>query len=262
MRIFITIILLAISLKSYSQTNATELSNLNYPISVTEVEENVIYNRSAQSWSLAENSGVPSHACQVFDSISGSSWWESDNVNGIRMYENIFSTGLNANCVRWTGADFTNAYPCATPATEFKISYFADNAGQPGALFAGPFTGTPSQRNYLPLQGHNPKEYIINHPNIELQPGTIYWISIEAQLTAPCHWMWNASSPDGDNVSWLERYNSNLAGVYPGNMAVCVYGELDPIPTVSEWGLIFFALSLLSLSAVLLYRKERKSVVV
>lgn len=111
-----------------------------------------------------------------------------------------------ATSVCWWGVYLTNPQG-APPVDEVKITYFADNAGRPGAPLAafvqGQTIGSPTRQDVgLDFDGtFHIFESVVSHPPVPVTSGTKYWVAITN--SGGTDWGWNRSLV-GDGQCWRD----------------------------------------------------------
>jgi hypothetical protein len=113
------------------------------------------------------------------------------------------------------GVSFAGYYRLATsqsagtaPASQtFEVRFLSDNGGVPGALFAGPFTVTPTAtpNGTFGNPAATVNDYVATLPmGVAVQGGTCYWLEIHNTNTAGQRWYWLGAGPiPGDTISYF-----------------------------------------------------------
>ncbi len=120
-------------------------------------------------------------------------------------YDNFsLGSGTTLTQVTWTGGFYNPQTPGTI--TNWTVSFYANNGGQPGALL-GSFTGPNNQTNArTDLQGNPIFDYSENF-SFAAAGGTEYWLSVVPDLAFPPQWGWTSSS-QGDGVSWQNYFGT------------------------------------------------------
>ncbi len=140
-------------------------------------------------------------------------------------YDNfILAKNSTITTVQWTGGFFNP--DTEVPITSFNISFYANNAGVPGALLssyniAGNANETPAGPDGtagLPFSYSDPVSFTA-------AANTEYWMSIVATVPFPPQWGWVTSSGAGDSAGDGRSYATYFAASAP--MATDLAFELD-----------------------------------
>jgi hypothetical protein len=141
------------------------------------------------------------------------------NVSGYgnfaTMYDNFTLGSTNAiDEVLWTGTYWNPASP--GPILQFTLTFWPDNAGQPGAvaLYSAVIPGTGNETFLLSPATYG-YDVLLTSPFVATG-GTTYWLSIVPALGWPPQWGWNVGT-GGDGISYQDfqgnrgSYNFDLA---------------------------------------------------
>lgn len=148
----------------------------------------------------------------------GSSVRFSDDGTAFRSYDSFSLTeAAGVERVGWSGLWLDLNSPVPAPAgpqdaAGWEVAFFADNAGQPGALLSSQsLLAANVQSTYLGTsvfsvgQQYNVNyySYLVDLPLIvDLSPGTPYWLSVYATGgSAPQNFAWLGAT-GGDGFSW------------------------------------------------------------
>lgn len=108
--------------------------------------------------------------------------------NFATMYDDFrFGTGQVITDVHWTGG-FFNGTPAAI--SSFRIAFYADNAGQPGAsLYAATIAGNANQTSLGTVGGFPFASYSVDlTTEFNAAANTSYWVSIVPDMAFPPQW--------------------------------------------------------------------------
>jgi len=144
--------------------------------------------------------------------------------NFATVYDN-FTLGSTANVteVLWTGEYFNPASQGVI--TGWTINFYADNAGQPGALASTTFVSGTGGESFL--NGNPEFTYDISGLNFVATGGTQYWLSVVPDLGFPPQWGW-ATGTGGDGVSYQDFFGSRSS--LGSDMAFELRGAAVPEP--------------------------------
>ena len=167
--------------------------------------------------------------------------------NFATVYDN-FTLGLNSTVtdVEWTGGYFNP--PSQGPITQWTVSFYGDNAGQPGGVLSTQtFAGTGSETflgNYggFPIYTYGVD---LNTP-FNAAAGTQYWLSVVPDLAFPPQWGW-ASGTGGDGISYQDFFGGRSQ--LTTDMTFSLTGTTVPEPT---------SLSLLGIGILGVVRRLRR----
>jgi len=185
---------------------------------------------SALALATLSNVGAVVLYNQPFDGTGNAYSSQNDTTGGLgnfaTVYDNFALGGnSNVNNVMFTGEYFNP--PAQGNITAFTISFYANNAGQPGGLlqsfnvpgtgnetFLGNFNGFPAYTYSVNLAG-----------GFNALAGTTYWMSVVPDVGFPPQWGWS-SGLNGDGVSYQDFFGNrsqlaaDLAFTLNGNAAV------------------------------------------
>ncbi len=109
--------------------------------------------------------------------------------------------------VCWWGAYLSGQEKCDAVETDaFEITYYQNDDGLPGPVVAGPFRQSQGtlgvtgrvQTDEVLLNGIIEYEYHAQHPAVEVDAGTCYWLEIKNLLGGGCEWYWCVARPADD----------------------------------------------------------------
>lgn len=129
--------------------------------------------------------------------------------------------------VCWYGfyINFSGPFDCSPGAgDDFSITYYADAAGAPGAVHAGPFAVTASAARTGQIIGTSigavaEYGYEATHAPVPVLENECYWIEIQNDVTTSCYWLWS-TAPAGDELSYQDTGSGFAAKDY--DLAYCL----------------------------------------
>lgn len=167
--------------------------------------------------------------CQPWD--GGSNLFSSQNDtntfgNFATVYDNFtLSRRYSIESLHWVGGYFNP--PNQGPITQWTATFYLDNAGQPGAAFAGVVqAGTGGETFVGNVNGFPIYVYWLYFNDIVVTPGT-YWVSVVPDLGFPPQWGW-ASGTGGDGISYQDFFGGRSQ--LPFDMAFALDGRAIPEP--------------------------------
>jgi hypothetical protein len=169
------------------------------------------------------------------------------NGNFAAMYDDFTLGSTNAiDEVLWVGAYFNP--PNQGPILQFTLTFWANNAGLPGAsLYSDVIVGTGNE-SFLGNAGGFPSyqyDVSLTSPFVATG-GTPYWLSIVPNLGYPPQWGW-ASGTGGDGIAYQDFFSTRTQA---GNdLAFQLNGEPTGIPEPVSLALAGTALVLLGFVA-------------
>lgn len=107
------------------------------------------------------------------------------------------------------------------PITGWNVSFYADNAGQPGSLLANfAFSGNGGE-TFLQNDNIGDPVYLYTaNLNFSAAGGTTYWLSVVPDLSFPPQWGWTTSL-QGDGVSYQDFFGARSAN--PNDLSFALY---------------------------------------
>ena len=142
-------------------------------------------------------------------------------------YDNFtLGSATNINLVYWAGGYF-NPQSQGT-ITAWTVSFYADNAGQPGGLLstfniAGNANETFVQNDVL----GDPIYFYHTGISFNAAAGTQYWLSVVPDVAFPPQWGWTSSST-GDGISYQDFFGHRLTN--PTDLAFALYTQQTTTP--------------------------------
>ena len=146
---------------------------------------------------------------QPFD-MTGNAYSSQNDTNGLGNFATVYDnftlgTANNVTEVQWTGEYFNP--PAQGPITAWTITFYADNAGQPGAALASTNVAGTGGETFLGTFGGFPTytyDVVLSSP-FAAAAGTQYWISEIPDLGFPPQWG-NSSGTGGDGISFQDFF--------------------------------------------------------
>lgn len=155
---------------------------------------------------------------------------QDDNTGGFgnfaTMYDNFTLGSTNAiDEVLWTGTYWNPSSPGTL--LQFTLTFWPDNAGQPGAvaLYSAVIPGTGNETLILSPATYG-YDVSLTSPFVATG-GTPYWLSIVPTVGYPPQWGWNVGT-GGDGISYQDFMGSRNS--VPYDMAFQLNGEATGIP--------------------------------
>ena len=168
------------------------------------------------------------------------------NGNFATAYDN-FTLGSTAavTSINWQGGYYNGG---SAPISSFALTFYADNAGQPGAAVATETVSGNANQTFVGSSGGLTYENYSAAfaPSFTATAGTKYWLSIVPNLGFPPQWGWN-SGTGGDGAAFQEFFGAPSA--VANDLAFGLKGTpAAAAPEPSEYaGLGFAAFGLLAL---------------
>jgi len=190
----------------------------------------------------------PDENCQ--DAVVGGTYATSDTLSGFKVAED-FQAGESGQItnVCWNGAElgFIDGAFASCPNVDgeghpFRVTYYADAGGIPGAVIGGPFTANPEFEKLDELSfGGNIAglfRYSFDHDAVSVNAGDCYWVEIvKVTPEGGCRHLWGPSSQgNGRYAQVAETGNYEFTSIVEGtDRNFCVNIELgdpnDCVPT-------------------------------
>jgi hypothetical protein len=155
----------------------------------------------APAWAQDPCVGVPNVViCHTFDQ-TGNLFSSQNDVGNFGNFATVYDNFTLApgtltpiTTMEWVGGYFNP--PAQGPITGWTITFWNDNAGQPGSQnYKATIVGTGNETFLGNFGGFPVYKYstaILNAQN--LNPGTQYWVSVVPDLTFPPQWGWASAS--------------------------------------------------------------------
>jgi len=149
-----------------------------------------------------------------------------NDTNGLgnfaTVYDN-FTLGSSAtiNNVQWIGSYFNP--PTQGPITAWTLTFYADNAGSPGAALATFNVNNNANETFLQFDNFGDPTYSYSmNVNFAALAGTQYWLSVVPDLGFPPQWGWETGT-GGDGSAWQCFFGA--CGPIPNDMAFTLNGS-------------------------------------
>jgi hypothetical protein len=142
----------------------------------------------------------------------------SDYGSDWKRYENVWGLGQPVCGVHWwgEGADDQLA-ACIKDPDQFEITFYVDEAGEPGAVACGPYLVTPEKVS-AGSPGWVYYYRAVVAPCCELASG---WVSIVGlDHGQNCHFWWRCAESDG--VSWAEDLDGGSRSQSTLDLSLCL----------------------------------------
>ena len=173
--------------------------------------------------------GVPNEIyCQPWD--GGANFYASQNdTNGFGNFATVYDNFTlkktwDVESFHWVGGYFNP--PNQGPITAWTLTFYADNAGQPGNPIAtGSFAGNGGETFITSANGFPTYVYWLYFQSFNLGPGT-YWASVVPDLGFPPQWGWATGT--GTDPGYQCFFSS--CGLTGSGFAYAVDGKAIPEP--------------------------------
>lgn len=211
--------------------------------------------------SLMIVAAAPAIAGSVFNTPSSLLYAQNTNFNGAfssqndtnglgnfaTVYDNFtLATGANIDTVEWVGSYFNP--PQQGPITAWTVSFWADNAGQPGGLIQSFNIAGNGSETFLQNDNVGDPTYLYTEAvNFNAAAGTQYWLSVVPDLGFPPQWGWEIGT-GGDSSSYQDFFGTRS---HLGNdLSFAVFGTSASVPEPLSLGLMGAGLAALGLAKV------------
>lgn len=129
------------------------------------------------------------------------------------------STAVNA--VEWIGGYFNPQ--SLGPISQWTVSFYADNAGQPGGLLSSFVIAGNGGETFLQLDALGDPTYLYTATvAFNAAAGTQYWLSVVPDLAFPPQWGWTTSS-QGDGISYQDFFGSRSSN--PTDLSFALFAQ-------------------------------------
>jgi len=137
-------------------------------------------------------------------------------------YDNFtLGSATNINLVYWAGGYF-NPQSAGT-ITAWTVNFYADAAGQPGALISSFAVAGNANEAFVQNDVLGDPVYFYNTGiNFNAAAGTQYWLSVVPDLAFPPQWGWTSSST-GDGISYQDYFGTRSSN--PTDLAFALYTQ-------------------------------------
>ena len=147
---------------------------------------------------------------QPFDG-TGNAYSSQNDTNGLGLFAQVYDNFTLGSTNTVTNVQFTGEYfnpPQQGPITGFTVNFYADAAGQPGALLQSTHVNGTGGETFLCNCGGFPTfTYSINIAGFTANAGTQYWLDVYPDLGFPPQWGWS-SGTGGDGISYQDFFGS------------------------------------------------------
>jgi hypothetical protein len=135
-------------------------------------------------------------------------------------YDNFtLGTATAINQVQWVGGYFNPQM--LGPITAWTVSFYSDNAGQPGGLLASFAIGGNGGETFLQNDVLGDPNYLYTAAvSFGAAAGTPYWLSVVPDLAFPPQWGWQQSS-QGDGISYQDFFGTRSSN--PTDLAFSLF---------------------------------------
>ena len=135
-------------------------------------------------------------------------------------YDNFTLGATTAiNQVQWVGGYFNPQ--SLGPISQWTVSFYADNSGQPGGLLAAFVIAGNGGETFLQNDVLGDPNYLYTGAvNFSAAAGTQYWLSVVPDLTVPPQWGWGQSS-QGDGISYQDYFGTRSSN--PTDLAFALF---------------------------------------
>jgi hypothetical protein len=191
--------------------------------------------------------------CQGFDG-TGNAYSSQNDTNGLgnfaTVYDNFTIAGsgqISLDSVHWVGEYFNP--PNQGPITAWTVTIWNDAAGQPGTTFYVQHDQGTDGETFLGNFGGFPTYiYWSMLPDVLLNTGTQYWLSVVPDLGFPPQWGWS-SGTGGDGISYQDFFGvrSQLAA----DMAFALDGHMVGQTTPEPGTLVMLGTGVLGLAGAI-----------
>jgi hypothetical protein len=148
--------------------------------------------------------------CQEFDG-TGNAFSSQNDTNGFGNFATVYdnfhlATANTVDSIHFEGEYFNP--PNQGAITGWTVAFWADAAGQPGALLQSThIAGTGGETFDGTFGGFPAYTYTISGLGFSAAAGTQYWVSVVPDLGFPPQWGWS-SGTGGDGVSWQDFFGA------------------------------------------------------
>jgi len=160
---------------------------------------------------------VPGWAAQVLvysqaPNFNGLIASQNDTGGGFGAFATAYDNFTLASATTVTQVDWVGGYfnPQTQAAiTGWTVAFYADNAGQPGALLSS--FSAANVETFIGLDNVGDPVYSYTAtPSFAAGAGTKYWLSVVPDIAFPPQWGWTTSS-QGDGVSYQDFFGTRSA---------------------------------------------------
>ena len=166
---------------------------------------------------------------QQFD-MTGNAYSSQNDTNGLGLFAQVYDNfrleiPTPVNEVGFIGEYFNPPQPGLI--TGWTVSFYADNAGQPGGLIYTTHISGNGSESFIGMFGGFPTySYDIEGLDFHPQAGPQYWLSVYPDLRLPPQWGWSTAFP-ADGVSYQDFFGTRTK--LTADMAFTLFNH-DAVP--------------------------------
>jgi hypothetical protein len=152
----------------------------------------------------------------LFTQLPGSTagtWASQNDPGGFGNFATVYDNFTLTDSALVTHVDWDGQYfPTASVITAFTLTFYADNAGQPGAaLLSNTIAGNANETSIGPGAFGPAFSYAADLAvDFAAIGGTQYWLSIVPDLGFPPQWGWNKTNPPGGGISFQDFFGERF----------------------------------------------------
>ncbi len=135
-------------------------------------------------------------------------------------YDNFtLASATSLTEVQWVGGYYNPQ--TLGPISSWFVGFYADNAGQPGALLSSFAISGNAGETFLQNDSLGDPNYLYTAAvSFAAGGGTTYWLSVVPTVAFPPQWGWGTSS-QGDGVAWQNYFGTGSQ--IPSDLAFALY---------------------------------------
>jgi hypothetical protein len=147
--------------------------------------------------------------------------------NFATVYDNFtLGTATSLTQVQWVGSYFNPAQQ--GNITAFTLTFWSDNAGQPGSALATFNVNGTNNESFLGLDNIGDPTYLYTMDvDFAAAAGTQYWLSVVPDLGFPPQWGWETSS-QGDGLAYQDFFD--VRSPLASDLAFALFGNSGTTP--------------------------------
>src|SRR5215472_9676514 len=137
-------------------------------------------------------------------------------------YDNFTLGSATAiNQVQWIGGYFNPQ--SLGPISQWTVSFYADNSGQPGGLLSAFVIGGNGGETFIGNDALGDPNYLYTAAvSFSAAAGTQYWMSVVPDLAFPPQWGWGTSS-QGDGISYQDFFGTRSSN--PTDLSFALFAQ-------------------------------------
>jgi hypothetical protein len=137
-------------------------------------------------------------------------------------YDNFtLGSATAVNQVQWIGGYYNPQ--TLGPITQWTVSFYADNAGQPGGLLSSFVIAGNGGETFLQNDALGDPNYLYTAAvSFGAAAGTQYWLSVVPDLAFPPQWGWGTST-GGDGISYQDYFGVRSSN--PTDLSFALYAQ-------------------------------------